>query len=203
MNIRGQTLLEVMAAVGILLAGMFGVYTLLQGSAVAALELRDRVRAGALAAEGLEVVRRVRDTNWITGAPWSAGLVGGGLDGTAVAALDPPTGVWLLDFTPNDITDQAAVFVRYPVGAVVDAGPWVQDVPAVVATAAPMNRLITINPACLPDVIGAVDEELAKPGASCPGGQILVGVEVASRVDWTTRGRPHTVTLTTRLYGWQ
>lgn len=203
MNSRGQTLIEVMAAVGILLAGMFGVYTLLQGSATASLELRDRVRATAMATEGLEVVRRIRDTNWISGLPWNAGLVNDGSDGTAVARFDPETGAWILDYTPNAITDSAAAFARYPVGALFDDGPWIQASPVGAYLTVPMSRLITHSPVCLLSAKGPTDELVGNPGGGCPPTYITVGVEVASRVDWITRGRPHTQTLTTRLYGWQ
>lgn len=64
---RGQTLVEVIIAVGILLAGIVGLITLSFASLSADQISSRKIVAMNLAREGIEVLRNVRDSNWLAG----------------------------------------------------------------------------------------------------------------------------------------
>ena len=63
----GFSLLESMLAVFVVTGGMLVVITLISKSLVDSLDSRDQVIASLLAEEGIELVRNVRDNNWMSG----------------------------------------------------------------------------------------------------------------------------------------
>lgn len=85
----GQTLLEAMVAIGVILTAVIGATTLIISSITAGRISQNRVEAANFAREGIEIVRAIRDSNWLkfeqneldpsTGAPplWNAGLSAG------------------------------------------------------------------------------------------------------------------------------
>ncbi len=70
----GFTLVEAIVAIGVISVGFVGSLVLISKSSAQASILKDRVVAAHLAAEGLEVVHNIRDTNWLKGFPWRTGL---------------------------------------------------------------------------------------------------------------------------------
>jgi len=70
----GFTLIEVMAAVAVLSIGLIGGLTVITKNLSIISGGEDRIIAANLAAEGIELVRNVRDTNWLKGAAWDAGF---------------------------------------------------------------------------------------------------------------------------------
>lgn len=93
-NQKGFTLVESMIAVGLLVTGVVGVLTLVSRSIGFSGLAFNRLTAANLAQEGIEVVRNIRDTNWINGLAWDNGLADGDyqLDYSSkppLAAYDP------------------------------------------------------------------------------------------------------------------
>lgn len=75
---RGFTLLEVIVAVFIFAIGIGGVFAFLQQTLILGSTLRNQLAASYLAQEGVEIVRNIRDTNFLV-LPydqWVAGLEG-------------------------------------------------------------------------------------------------------------------------------
>lgn len=71
---RGQGLLEATIAIGILVVGILSVLAV-AGRQLAVLRIaEERFIAGELVREGLEVAHSMRDSNWLKGAAWNAGL---------------------------------------------------------------------------------------------------------------------------------
>ena len=70
----GFTLVETIVAIGVISVGFVGSLVLLSKSASQASTLKDRLIVAHLAEEGIEVVRNLRDTNWLKGFDWRAGL---------------------------------------------------------------------------------------------------------------------------------
>lgn len=66
----GFTLIEVIAAIGIISIGFVGSLVLLSKASSQATAIKDKVVAAHLAAEGVEVIRNLRDSNWLEGVPW-------------------------------------------------------------------------------------------------------------------------------------
>ncbi len=73
----GFTLVESMIAVGLIVTGVVGVLTLVSRSIGFNGLAFNRLVAANLAQEGIEVVRNIRDTNWISGLTWDNGLADG------------------------------------------------------------------------------------------------------------------------------
>jgi type II secretory pathway pseudopilin PulG len=69
----GQTLIETIVAIGLLTTGIIGGLSLAITAQGAAEDILNQIIATNLAREGVEVVRNIRDTNWIIGA--HAGLL--------------------------------------------------------------------------------------------------------------------------------
>ncbi len=81
-NRQGFTIIETMVAVFVIIAGVVGVYTLLQQTIASIRVASSKLTASYLAQEGVEVVRNIRDSNWIKqntmpGALWDDGIMGG------------------------------------------------------------------------------------------------------------------------------
>lgn len=73
---RGFTLIEVITAVFLLTVGVVGVFSAVNYALSATQTLSSRLIASYLAQEGIEVVRNIRDSNWLEGVVWDDGLPG-------------------------------------------------------------------------------------------------------------------------------
>jgi type II secretory pathway pseudopilin PulG len=80
----GFTLLEVVVAIGIIMTGMLGVMSLVIQNIQIKTVNRNNLVASMLAQEGLELVRNMRDQNWLDGVNYDQGL---------------PTGSFAIDYT--------------------------------------------------------------------------------------------------------
>jgi len=75
MSKKGFTLIEAIVAIGVISVGFVGSLVLLSKASSQATIVKDRVVAAHLGAEGVEVIRNIRDTNWLKGRDWLDGLV--------------------------------------------------------------------------------------------------------------------------------
>jgi len=76
MSSKGFTILEVMVAVTVLLIGIVGIYTAFVRILISTSGISNRLIAAYLAQEGIEIVRNIRDTNWVEGAAsWKDELI--------------------------------------------------------------------------------------------------------------------------------
>jgi type II secretory pathway pseudopilin PulG len=82
MDNQGQTLIEVIISLFIITIGIIGCLALANYSIHAGTQSREKVQASLLAQEGIEVVKNIRDTNWIqiangvSGVTWDTNLPG-------------------------------------------------------------------------------------------------------------------------------
>lgn len=74
---RGFTLVESLVAISILLIGILSSFILVTRILAQALIIQDRLTASHLAQEGIELVRQIRDTNFIQQQTWNNGLIMG------------------------------------------------------------------------------------------------------------------------------
>jgi len=78
-NAKGFTIIEVIIAVFILSLAGIGTFILIQQTLIGASQSRLQLTAYYLGQEGMEIVRNIRDRNWLQGQGWATGLaVGGG-----------------------------------------------------------------------------------------------------------------------------
>ena len=88
---KGFTLLELMAVTMIISIGLIGVMNLINQISLNSRLTRSKLTAAYLAQEGIEVVRNIRDTNWVENAPqWDDGISAGtfGLDYQTISLPD-------------------------------------------------------------------------------------------------------------------
>jgi len=81
---EGITLIEVIVSTFILLVAIVGSYLAFTQIFIANSSVSDRLVAAYLAQEGIEVVRNIRDTNWVSGSAWDNLLVTCPSDGCQV-----------------------------------------------------------------------------------------------------------------------
>jgi len=83
LNNSGVSILEVIVAILIITVGMVGVLSLvIQNIRVQYID-KNILIASSLAQEGVELIRNIRDLNWLTpGNLWNQGVVGSGADYT-------------------------------------------------------------------------------------------------------------------------
>ena len=90
---KGFSLIEVMVAVLVTLIGVVGIYALVPHIIQSTAFNYDRFVAIQLARDGIEIIRNVRDSNWLQGDSWNNGLTGCGngcqLDYTILSSQDP------------------------------------------------------------------------------------------------------------------
>jgi prepilin-type N-terminal cleavage/methylation domain-containing protein len=75
-NSKGFSLLEVMLALGVITIGLMGVSSLVLQNIQAQDINKNYLIASMLAQEGIELVRNIRDTNFLLGNDWKSGKVG-------------------------------------------------------------------------------------------------------------------------------
>ena len=172
---HGQGLLETIVAISVFITGALTAVSLVISSLSAGKLSSSQIVADNLAWEGIEVVRNIRDGNYLSGAgtAWDAGLIGG--DTTAIAVFDeaanPPR--WSLDFTPNSINGGAVQLYR-------NNGLYKQSGAVPPGQPTDYYRLITIDP------LGTTFMKSVK-----------------SQVDWIEKGTRRSVVAETKLYNWR
>ncbi len=73
-NQKGVTLLELMITIFVLSVGIVGIFGLIQNTLQSASLVKSRLTAAYFAQEGIELVRNIRDTNWVQGKSWIDGM---------------------------------------------------------------------------------------------------------------------------------
>jgi len=71
---KGFTLIEIGMAVAIMAIGVVGIYALVPRITSVASISNNQFIASQLAKEGLEIVRNIRDSNWLAGNNFNNGL---------------------------------------------------------------------------------------------------------------------------------
>ncbi|MAF13472.1 MAG: hypothetical protein CMI53_01090 [Parcubacteria group bacterium] len=180
----GQSLLEVVIALTILVMALSAVLALTTSNIVGQKESEFQIVANNLAREGIEVVRSIRDSNWLAGVAWDEGLTDA-TKNVATAEFDIVTNTWSLNF---DFTDDLLY-----ISSGLSRGLYSHD-----GSGQPseFRRILTLDDICLDD------GETIEVSPPCSTGQ-KIGVKVTSEVSWLERGRDRQVTLESFLYAWK
>lgn len=197
----GQTLLEVLIAITVIVIGLMAVIGLAIGNATAAEESANRTTAANLAREALEVVKQQRDSNWLSNKNFSEII--NPTYSKAYIKLDPadPSGVsW------------GIVFGNYSLDADDTLVSWVDDGQGGKyynqqggGQPTKFHRLITMQRLCQSsDNRGINFAYTVKPsGVNCDAGNNLIGVQVTADVKWAKPLGTGQVTAQTRLFDWR
>lgn len=72
---KGFTLLEMIFAITIISVGVLGIYNGMSFAISNTQKAREYFMSAYLAQEGIEIVKNMRDTNWVAGESWDSGLI--------------------------------------------------------------------------------------------------------------------------------
>lgn len=78
-NSRGFTLIELVISIVVLSVAVIGAYNAFTTMDILTSSSTDRFAAAYLAQEGIEIIRNIRDTNWINSDDWREGLYEAGV----------------------------------------------------------------------------------------------------------------------------
>lgn len=73
-NLKGFTILEMIVAIFLITVGIIGIFALITKTVSNSTVSRDEMTAAYLAQEGIEIVRNIRDSNYINGQGWDETL---------------------------------------------------------------------------------------------------------------------------------
>ena len=182
---RGFTLLEVIVAIFILTVGILGCYSLIIQTISSTRYNSDKLVASYLAQEGIEIVRNIRDTNWLeqqvnSANPWNEGL---DVDGLCDCTCDD----MLLD---GCVVDYNTPIIEDPIPSPFDEAHEYLNIDSSgfysysPGTQSKFKRKIVIYH---DDLNGLGEEYILK---------------VCARVEWEEKGRTQTVIVKENLYNW-
>lgn len=181
-KLRGQGLLETIVAIGIITTGLISVITLVVSNLTTQREAAFRYQAMNFAREGVELIRNIRDSNWLSGQEdvWFS-LVEGEVipvftSGSAEVAFESAE------------TSSTAIFQC-------EDGSYVQG-SASCTGLTPFSRMITL------DILDCGEETVACDGLP-DDRQTRIAMRVAARVEWIDRERSRRVELSQLLYDWR
>jgi hypothetical protein len=210
---RGIGLLEAMVALLVLMVGIVSVMALMVSNTFMARVSRDQLIASNLAREGIELVRSVRDSNWLKieaielnagGIPykWDDGLYDPVNNNyRSYPVYNSNTKSWELHYSTNfgtfpewkiywkpaTIAGNDAIYSQY------DAGAQPND-----AVLTKYIRVMYIDPICY----DGTNENIITTGL-CGAGQTKVGVRVRVYVGWQDNGTLRQTALEARIYNWK
>ena len=103
---QGQSIVETLIAVGVIIVGVVGVLSLVVGASSAGKVSKEVIIGTNLAREGTEVVRSLRDNNWMQEKSWMEGIIQGGDERYCRAIFNPQQNSWSLDsISATDLFD--------------------------------------------------------------------------------------------------
>jgi Tfp pilus assembly protein PilV len=194
---KSQSLLETIVAISILIVGVVSMLGMVSAMVVARTTAEYETVATNLAREGIEVVRNVRDTNWMNNVAFDTGLF---TQSRYCLSFEPsntdgfhPNG-WRLGTATLNST---LTVMKYTAGPY--SGFYTQVCTGETAkwtvAATIYTRTLTIQDICS-------DGSVKAAGTSCTAGT-SVGALITSLVNWTERSRPHSISLVEKIYDWR
>ncbi|MFH1598485.1 MAG: hypothetical protein ABIB97_05490 [Patescibacteria group bacterium] len=193
-NSAGQGMIELVVSISIIVIGIVAVLSLSIVTITTARESLLSVEAANLAREGIEVVRNIRDTNWLKiqsgeeGIEWDTGLYDDTFpyEDVASAEFDPATGAWNLNFDIPDsrlkrLADGTYIYYGSPLEGPLSA----------------FSRYIFLVPLCVDPGFG----ERLIPGGC--GALKKIGIQVISDIRWRDRTKNRSVIVEEYLYNWR
>lgn len=207
---RGFSLVEAIISITILLVGVMAMVSLGIAMISQARFSNAQVVASQLAREGVEVVRSLRDSNWLEaedggGTVWNDGLVLG-TDYSAMLEWDPGLNSWTVDFDAIDFGNCVTSFDCTRMYSNTSTFEFAQF-----ASAPPANwkdteyqRLIRLFPICRLLADETIETVLIADGTTCvPGSEEQVGIDVQVEVRWEEKGISRSTTVEEYIYDWK
>lgn len=182
---RGQSLMETIVAIAILLTVATAILSLVTNNIIGQKESEFQIMANNLAREGIEVARNIRDSNSLGGRDWDAGLN----TGEAIAAFDTAANGWQLIFASEggeSYNKQLYFSSLYKIYSHNKTG----------GQLAPFSRFLNLGNICLASGAESIKD-------SCGAGEKKIGFKVSAVVSWKENNRTRQVVLEELLYAWK
>ncbi|PIR06864.1 MAG: hypothetical protein COV55_02040 [Candidatus Komeilibacteria bacterium CG11_big_fil_rev_8_21_14_0_20_36_20] len=212
----GFTIMELVIALGIFTVGIMGAFTLAISNLNVARDNFNRTLAGNLAREGVELVRNIRDSNWLkidanaycSGSPcsWDEYLINTNFDGNIDGFVTDYAQIWVplspLRKVVENCSDLNTCMANCGQSCLlyIDDGDYEEGYYSISPLGAPTNmyRLIQIKNICFDGVSEVVEDDLF-----CDAGFEKIGLQVTVRVGWTSADGLHYIDAVDYLYNWR
>lgn len=190
----GQTLIELLITVSVVTTGMFAAAALVFSNLQLSDRDADEVVAVNLAREGIELAKQVRDSNWLAGDSFDAGLSSGrDYSATPRWSGGAAESSIVFDFSANVMDDDNALITQSTDPAT--PGFFANNL---TGTPTSWRRLLTFHPIC-----GTASGEIILDDGEDCGGSPKVGVRVESRLQWERKGQTFDRVMYDDLYDWR
>lgn len=182
---QGQSLLETIFAIAILLVVVIAVLSLSIGNIFGQKANEQQVIANNLAREAIELVRNSRDSNWLSGENWDKGFDQSGAGIIGILSL---TGIDYSGSLPEQLYFEPFF------------GMYFHTDPGAGAVISPYSRRVEVRFICLPTIGEEIIRDLGEP---CLIGELKIGSKISSVVIWNERGDDKQVILEDLIYDWK
>lgn len=211
-NQSGQTLLEVIIALGIITSVLFAVWALFLSNYNTERETETRIVAANLAREGIEAVKNLRDSNWIKineNVTTTGSTLWSWYQNTSSSVIDFNTGV-VANLFGQDIYISSTPNQDSPLNKLyLNADGFFDHNSSGTPTA--YSRVLMFNAICCQDTTPVDDRcddysiSTSTISTVCSGGpaKIMIGISVVSKVMWNVAGKPRTIMVQDQLFNWR
>lgn len=183
MNKKGQSLLEMVFAIGIMLIVVSAILALAVSNIAGQKASEFQIIANNLGREAIEVVRNIRDSNWLSGQDWDSGLTGGN-----IAVVNYNSKSLVFDSNDFNLYLNSGAYTHYSDSGVVSG----------------FSRYLELGNICLNLVCPGTDCGKESIKSSCDSvSEQKIGIKVTAVVGWLERGRSHEVKIDDLLYDWK
>lgn len=185
---KAQGLLETIVAIGVITTGLISVIALVISNLTNERETALRYQAINLAREGVELVRNIRDSNWLNGQDVWQGI------GATSERQE-----MFLEYNPAGVTEvslnslgSAQIFKR------ASDGVYVQGSAGAGEQGTPFSRILTLQ------LLDCADDTVACGDIFNEDRRNAIALQVTSEVSWRSgSGREDAVAITETLYDWR
>ncbi len=185
----GQSMMEMIFSISILVTTVSAIIALNASNITSQKQSEYSIVANNLAREGIEVVRSIRDRNWLAGLDWDTNLKQAG---RYLACFDDQSNSW--SFLPLQAEQTGQLFLS-------DFGVYSCQSQGNLATV--YYRQIEISHLCL-NISDTSDRGTESIKESCDTSvEQKVGLEVRSIINWAERNKPHQVIIEDLIYDWK
>lgn len=210
---RGVGLLEAIVAIGVIVAGLIGVFTLVIGTSRSHRESLNRFIAVNLAREGIEVVRNIRDSNSLDSSrsPWDGILIDqNGIVASQLVPVFSPKNMPLEIWSLEPVTPDTAKVYTFDVtnGTETETYPiYVQGSRIANADESGKHSTIFERTLTIEEVKCAMVPQAGEIGCASltitptPTEPVRIGVRVRSTVWWSLRSQ--NVSMADTFYDWR
>lgn len=209
-NQEGFTLIELLIAISVFTIGIMAAFTLALSNINTVRDNFNRVLSANLSREGLEIVRNIRDTNWLKiqdneDCSGNAGLQicdwVNGLSAGYYYADHKDTE--LTSFSCNDTIDNCmslCIDVSGSCDLYLNGGTYNHDQ---LGNKSSMSRIIKIENICVAEVGGFPIEDIRDSVCNEAIGEVHAGIRVSSKVRWSGANKNIDIDASELMYNWR